>query len=129
VFVRGTDTTVKTCRNAGVGYTNWERIGGLGLNSDPIAVADGADVSLFGRAGDQSLWHVRRQGSAWGPWESLSFGVKSDPVVVSDGTGLWVFAQGTDDIVQYTRIQAGVWSGSWTPVPGLLTAAPVSSYP
>ncbi len=129
VFARAEDTIAYTRHNAGPGYTNWEGIGGLGLNSDPVAVADGAEVSLFGRAGDQSLWHVRRQGPGWGPWESLSLEVTSDPVAVSDGIRLWVFAQGTDDSVQYTQIEAGVWSGSWTPVPGLLTAAPVSSYP
>jgi hypothetical protein len=128
VFVRGTTTIVFTARSSGGSFTPWEGIGGLGLNSDPVAVADGADVSLFGRAGDQSLWHVRRTGSAWGAWESLSFAVKSDPVAVSDGTGLWVFAQGTDDIVQCTRIEAGVWSGSWTPLPGTFTAAPIRGY-
>jgi hypothetical protein len=127
VFERGTNNIVKNIRDDGSGWSNWEAIGTLVLTSDPVACADGNDVSLFARSGTaRNLYHVRRTGSTWGAWESLDLPVKSDPIAVSDGAGLWVFAQGDDDIVQYRRLQSGVW-GAWTPLPGL-TVAPQRGY-
>ena len=126
VVARGTTTVAYVRSSTGGAFTGWSAIGQLGLNSDPIAVADGAEVSLFGRASDNMLWHVRRTATGWGGWESLGLEVKSDATAVSDGTGLWVFVQGTDNLVHYRRLQSGVWN-AWDVMTGL-TVAPVRGW-
>ncbi len=107
---------VDTSDDIGGGYSGWEMVSGLSIASDPVAVADGADVSLFAKGGDGILRHVRRSAGGWGSWESLELPIKADPAAVSDGTSLWVFAQGTDDLVHVRRRQTGVW-GAWEPSP------------
>lgn len=99
----------------GLGWANWEQLGGWQIASDvaPSAWADGR-VDLFATGYDRSLVHIFFDGQRWSGWESLG-GIISNakPSVVSWWPGhLDVFATNPDGLLfhRYYKPNTG-WVG------------------
>lgn len=130
VFVRRTDNAV--WRNVQVppggqgsspvgtpgGWTGWTSLGGY-ITSDPVAglnpgAAGGSGVEVFGRGGDNAVWHIAQTlaGGSFGAWTSLGgiVGTNVQVRATSDGR-LQVFAQAPDNSLwQIAQVFPGQWN-------------------
>ncbi len=96
---------------AGPTWHDWAPIGGpaVGLTSgvDSASWAPGR-LDVFGRGGDNALWHTWFDGS-WHAWESLGGVLGAGPGAVSSSPGrLDVFVRGTDSNL-YRKSYDGTW--------------------
>lgn len=108
------------------------RIPGAPAIAGRLAAATNRDgrVELFGRGGDDALWHTWQEGGMDGPWhawESLGGEWTSDPsVAVNEDGRLEVFLRGTDSALwQRNQLRAGGPFGpGFGTLDGTITSAP-----
>ena len=75
------------------------------------AVAEGAEVGVFGRNLDNELWYRETTGGSFGAWTKLSTStnVASRPKAVMVGSDLYVFFRTTSNDLRYFVRDGGTW--------------------
>ena len=95
VFARGTDTQLWTRSFRNNAWGGWTLLAGQGsanpgaLGSDPVAISVGPSrIDVFALGSDRALWHRRKMGDNWLPWERLGpMPMNCKPAVCSSRPG------------------------------------------
>ena len=88
MFVRGGDAIYFGRLADGGAWSGWSSLGGQ-ITSDPVAVTDGANVSVIVRGLGDSVWYGRlTNGTAWTGWRYLGGQITSDIGATVDGAGI-----------------------------------------
>jgi hypothetical protein len=124
VFGRGTDSALKHTWWDGVGWAEWEDLGG-GLASSPDAASWAAGrLDVFVQGTDNQIWHKWYEAGTWYGWDPLGGSLTSAPGSVSwAAQRIDVFARGTNNTLKHKWYDAGTWYG-WEDLGGGLTSGP-----
>ncbi|HSJ57839.1 MAG TPA: hypothetical protein VLC95_11700, partial [Anaerolineae bacterium] len=96
----------------------------VGLTLDPAAARWGTRTDVFARGTDNAVWHISREGSTWGAWESLRGFTTSSPAAVWQSVDrLDLVARGHDDALWHRTYSGHAWQ-PWHRVSGDLASAP-----
>ncbi len=93
------------------------------MTTDPVAVADGAAVSVFARGGDNAMYW-QRAAPGWSGWQNAGGVLSSKPAAVVDGSTVTVVVRAADGSTWAQGFVNGSRSG-WGPLGGFATADPV----
>jgi hypothetical protein len=115
-------------RITGVGWQNWESLGGVLASGPDVSSWGPGRLDVFVQGTDNQLWHRWWDANSWSDWEPLGGVLTSGPGAVSWSDGrIDVFVRG-DDNQLWHRWYDGAWS-PWEPLGGVLTSGPdVSSW-
>ena len=138
VFGRGSSSSNSayfgaSSSDGGYNWTGWTQVPvGVSFKSAPAVAmsADGKQVFLFGRGGDDCMWYADSPngGSSWphgwrkvtvpGPGADPSFTSGAAAVVSPDGKQVHVFARGKDDRIwrAYSSNGAQSWDIAFVPI-------------
>jgi hypothetical protein len=101
-----------------------QSLGGSFTASPAVASWGPNRLDVFGRGGDNALWHDAWNGTAWSGWESLGGSLTSAPAAVSWGPNrIDVFARGGDNALWHKAWNGSAWTG-WDSRGGSLADAP-----
>jgi hypothetical protein len=70
VFVRGNDNALWWVRGDTGAWSAWTSLG-LDVRSSPVAVFDGAIVTVLVMGSDSALWFRRWDGATWTEWTTV----------------------------------------------------------
>jgi len=102
----------------------WYSLGGV-LTSGPAVASWGVNrLDVFGRGGDNALYHKAWVGTGWSGWASLGGGLTSDPAAVSWGPNrIDVVVRGGDNAIYHKAWTGTDWS-PWASLGGSFTSSP-----
>jgi hypothetical protein len=129
VFVRGTDNAVWHRQWTGLGWADWQSVGGVATSGPDAASQGSGQMDFVVRGTDNAIWHRNWNNSlhccVWSAWDSAGGVATSDPSLTSWGAGrIDLFVRGTDNALWH---RSGDGQGTWAPwesLGGYLTGAP-----